>query len=290
MNSWLDKVEYPFVPRYFEVNAGRLHYVDEGSGDHALLMVHGNPSWSFIYRHLIKGLCSEYRCIAVDHIGFGLSDKPEDWSYLPEEHARNLDALMEHLNPKNVTMVVQDWGGPIGLSYALKHPEKIRSLVIMNTWMWPVKGDRHYERFSGLMGGVVGRFLIRRFNFFVKAVMKEAYGDKSKLTKRIHAEYLNALAVPAERKGCWTFPKQIIGSSEWLGQLWEQRNKIADKPALILWGDKDIAFREKELNTWKQLFHNAEVNRYPDVGHYVQEELGSGLCPVIEEFLSKSGE
>jgi len=288
MNGWLDEKEYPFEHHYLELPMGRLHYVDEGEGDQVLVMVHGNPAWSFLYRHLIKGLSSKYRCIAMDHIGFGLSDKPEDWSYLPKAHAENLEALIGHLNLTNFVMVVQDWGGPIGLSYVLKYPDKVTSLVIMNTWMWSAKGDPHFEKFSGFMGSAVGRFLIKRFNFFVRVVMKQAYGDKSKLTKRIHSHYLNALKAPNDRKGCWTFPKQIIGSSEWLESLWEQRSKIADKPALILWGKKDIAFREKELNTWKECLNNAEAKEYEDVGHYVQEELAGEMCPIVDDFLSRN--
>jgi haloalkane dehalogenase len=288
MYEWLDTQEYPFQPHYLELPMSRLHYVDEGSGDQELVMVHGNPSWSFGYRYLIKGLSSRCRCIALDHIGFGLSDKPKNWSFLPEEHGKNLEALSNDLNLSNITMVVQDWGGPIGLSYALKYPEKVKSLVIMNTWMWSMKGDPHYEKFSGFMGGPVGRFLIKRFNFFVRVVMKQAYGDKSKLTKHIHSQYLNALKTPDDRKGCWTLPKQIIESSEWLASLWEQRSKIADKPALILWGKKDIAFRDAELTTWKECFSNREVKEFENIGHYLQEELGSEMCPLIEGLLSRN--
>ena len=133
MYGWPDEKEYPFEHHYLELPMGGLHYVDEGEGDRVLVMVHGDPAWSFLYRHLIKGLSSKYRCIAMDHIGFGLSDKPEDWSYLPKAHAENLEALIGHLNLTNFVMVVQDWGGPIGLSYVLKYPDKVTSLVIMNT-------------------------------------------------------------------------------------------------------------------------------------------------------------
>ncbi len=119
----------------------------------------------------------------------------------------------------------------------------------MNTWMWSVKGDPHFERFSGFMGSFLGRLLIKRLNFFARIVLKQAYGDKSKLTKNIHNHYLNALKLPNDRKGCWTFPKRIIESNQWLAGLWSQRDKIANKPSLILWGKKDIAFRTKKQVT-----------------------------------------
>lgn len=175
------------------------------------------------------------------------------------------------------------------MSYAIISPDKVKRLVIMNTWMWSVKGDPYYERFSKFMGGPVGRFLIKHFNFFVRVVMKKAMGDASKFSAPVHQHYFKALERPEERKGCWTFPKRIIGSSAWLDSLWSQRDKIRDKPTLILWGMKDIAFREQELNRWASLFSNCKVRKYDDAGHFVQEEKGSELCPVIEEFLKSGG-
>lgn len=289
-NAWIDRNEFPFQSRFFNVPAGRLHYIDEGKADHALVMVHGNPTWSFSYRHLIKGLSDKYRCIAPDHIGFGLSDKPQDWDYLPESHAGNLKQLLDGLDLRSATMVVQDWGGPTGLSYALENPDKVTSVVIMNTWLWPVQGDPHYERFSGFMGGFVGQFLIKRFNFFVRVVMKKAYGDRSKLTKSIHSHYIKALDTPQDRKGCAVFPKRIIGSSPWLADLWSQKEKLKSKQALILWGKKDIAFRDKELSVWKNSFDHVEVHEFDRVGHFVQEELGPALCPLIDGFIDRAKE
>ena len=284
---WLDRTEYPFDSHFIDLPAGRMHYVDEGQSNHAIVMVHGNPTWSFVYRHLIKGLSRHYRCIAPDHIGFGLSDKPSGFDYLPESHAENLKYLLNELNLESVTLVVQDWGGPTGLSYAVEYPEKIKSIVIMNTWCWSVKGNKHFERFSGYMGSALGRFLIKRMNLFVRFVMKQAYGDKSKLTKNIHRHYLKALGSPQDREGCSVFPKRIIGSSEWLASLWEQRDKFSSKPAIILWGKKDIAFRQNELDVWKDTLSNATVHEFANVGHYVQEELGPALCPFINEFAGK---
>lgn len=282
--QWINRDEYPFKSNFLKLDMGRLHYIDEGSGD-PIVMVHGNPTWSFLYRHLIKGLSKKYRCIASDHIGFGLSDKPEAWSYLPEDHANNLKIFIEKLDLRDITLIVQDWGGPIGLSYAISKPDNVKRIIIMNTWMWSVKGDPYYERFSSFMGGAVGRFLIRRFNFFVRVVMKKAMGDKSKLPESIHQHYFKPLENPVERKGCWTFPKQIIASSSWLGSLWLQKGKIKDKPALILWGMKDIAFREQELNRWAELFSDSKIIRFDNVGHFVQEEKGSELCLIIEDFM-----
>ena len=285
MYEWLDKTVYPFRPNYFDLPMGRMHYVDEGSADHAVVMVHGNPAWSFAYRKFIACLSPHYRCIAPDHLGFGLSDKPLAWDYLPEGHAQNLERLLQALDPASITLVVGDWGGPIGLSYAVRFPEKIRSIIITNTWMWPVNGVLHYEMFSRLMGGFIGRFLIKRYNFFVTVLMKKMF--KARMAPSIHRHYIAPLNDPQERKGCWTFPRQIIGSSQWLGKLWHKRQMIADKPAMILWGMQDIAFRDIELAQWKDLFSDAEIHTFEHAGHFVQEEIGENLCPLIIDHLSR---
>ena len=285
MQEWLDKDEYPFQSKYFDLPMGRMHYVDEGASSHAIAMVHGNPAWSYTYRKLIKCLSNKYRCIALDHIGFGLSDKPIEWDYLPENHANNFEKLLDHLDLESITLMVGDWGGPIGLSYALNHPDKIKSIVITNTWMWSVKGILHYEIFSRVMGGIIGRVLIKRHNFFVKVLMKKMF--RAEISSSVHQHYIEPLKKPMDRKGCWIFPKQIIGSSNWLANLWNKRAAIINKPSLIIWGKKDIAFREIELEKWKSLFTDVEVHEYDEVGHFVQEELGDELCPLVEGHLEK---
>jgi haloalkane dehalogenase len=278
---WLDRTEYPFALHTFQVPAGRLNYVDEGQGP-PLVFVHGNPSWSFEFRHVIKQLSATRRCIAVDHLGFGLSDKPADFSYLPVDQAKNFSLFMESLDLHDVTLVVGDWGGPIGLSYALEHPERIRSLVITNTWLWSVKSDWYYQGFSGFMGGPIGRHLIRTRNFFADQVVKACFPDKRALTPLVHRHFLEPLANPADRKGNQVFPKQIIGSSTWLAGLWERRAVLADKRVLLAWGLEDIAFRKKELATWVAAFPRATVLTFAGVGHFVCEERGPELSAAIE--------
>lgn len=269
--KWLDRAEYPFASNYVELPAGKMHYIDEGVGD-PIVMVHGNPGWSFEFRNIIKALSQTHRCIAPDHLGFGLSEKPFDWNYLPENHANNLELFLESLQLENITLVVNDWGGPIGLSYAIKHPEKIKKLVILNTWMWSVEKDPYYQKFSGFMGGGFGRFMIKNFNFFGKVVVKKAVGNKKKLDREIHKHYYKHLATKKDRKGCYVFPKEIIGSSKWLDGLWKQRAIINAIPTTIIWGMKDIAFREQELNCWVEHWNEPKVIKLEEVGHFPQEE------------------
>lgn len=285
--SWINISLYPYQTKSFVVPAGTMRYLDEGQGE-PVVMVHGNPTWSFVYRKLVEGLKGGARCIVPDHIGFGQSDKPYTWSYLPADHAANLANLLDSLSLHDITLVVQDWGGPIGLSYALEHPERVKRLVILNTWMWPVNDDWYYQAFSGFMGGMPGRWLCRHYNFFAKSVVYQAYGDKAKLTPEIHRHYLDALPTGDSRKGSWVFPGQIIGSTEWLTGLWAKRERIASKPALIAWGMKDIAFREKELGRWQSLFPNAQVTRFAGAGHYVQDEEGEAIAPLMRAFMGST--
>jgi len=285
--EWLDRQEYPFSPHFFHTPAGLMHYADEGTGE-PIVFVHGNPAWSFEFRKLIKEFSLTNRCIAPDMIGFGLSDKPAGWSYLPEEQAKNFHHFLQSLHLDNITMVVGDWGGPVGLSYAIHHPEKIKNIVITNTWLWSVRSDWYFLAFSSFMGGPVGRWLIRSRNFFADTILRSAYGDRSRLTPKIHAQYLMPLALPEERKGNWVLPGQIIGSSDWLQSLWEKRDVLQEKNLLIAWGMKDIAFREKELRTWIDAFPRARVVRFRDAGHLVPEEKPNELIEEIKKLTGVS--
>lgn len=282
--GWIDRSEYPFQSHFIDLPAGRMHYVDEGQGE-TLLMVHGTPTWSFLYRQLIKALSPDYRVVAPDHFGFGLSEKPVGWSYLPRDHAQNLASLIERLDLKEFTLVVHDFGGPIGLSYAIQRPENVRRLVLMNTFMWSLKGDPAFETPGKLFNNPLGRFAYKNLNFSAEVMVRSAWGDKKTLTPQIHRHYTRALPTPGDRQGTWVFLQQLIGSSDWYQSLWERRAAIQDKPALILWGMKDIAFKQKELERWEALFPQARVVRFPEVGHFLQDEAGPEVAAHLRRFL-----
>ena len=283
--DWIARSEYPFAPHYLEVDGGRMHYVDQGQG-HPIVFVHGTPTWSFLYRHLIKELSKSYRCIAPDHIGFGLSDKPADWAYRPEDHARNLRTLIEHLGLHDITLVVHDFGGPIGLSYAVEQQENVSRIVLFNTWMWSLRGDARVERVSRVVSGGLGKFLYMRLNFSPRVLFKAAMGDKTKLAKTIHRHYIDVFPSARERTGPWMLARALLGSSDWYNNLWQQRARIADKPTLILWGMKDPTFGERDLHHWQELFTNAQTITFLGAGHFVQEEEEPGT--VVHSFLESS--
>ncbi len=279
---WVDPVRFPFASRGFQTDAGRMHFVDEGQGP-PIVMLHGNPTWSFLYRHLIGALAPNYRCIAPDYIGFGLSDKPADWSYRPPEHAAHVEALITQLGLEDITLVVHDWGGPIGLAYATRHPENVRRLIVTNTWMGPLDGDPWITLFSRLLGGSVGRVLIERFNAFARVVLPLAFADRRRLDPMAFRHYLKPLAY-GSRTGSWVFPRALLGETDWLRALAARREQLAGIPALIAWGLRDPAFRPPYLRPWQALFPDATVHRLP-VGHYVAEEAGPDLVPLVRDFL-----
>jgi haloalkane dehalogenase len=288
--GWVDREAYPFESRCVGLSAGAVHYVDEGPREGpTLVFLHGNPTWSFLYRHLIRGLQAEYRCVALDHLGFGLSEHPDPaaFSYRPSDHAAVFESFVAELGLTDLVLVVHDWGGPIGLSYAADHPENVRGLVVMNTWCWPAE-DLPTRAFSWALGGPVGRWACERFDAFTRVVMPAAYADRSKLTPDIHAQYRRPHP-PGRRTGTWVFPRAIVGERAWLEGLWHRVELLEDHPALLMWGMEDPAFGEQSLRTFELLFRNAETVEFDGVGHYLQEEAGKDLVEPVRAFVSRLG-
>ena len=173
---------------------------------------------------------------------------------------------------------MNDWGGPIGLSYALDNPGKIRHLVITNTWMWSAADDLYYRFFSGFAGGPLGRFLIRNFNFFGRVIIRKCFADLKNFNPAIYRH----LETANDRKGCWTFPKQIIASSGWLDSLWRRKKKLLGIPATVIWGTRDIAFREKEFRIWDEALPDKKVIKLENAGHYPHEEAAETVIEAIK--------
>ena len=280
--AWLDTRAYPFAPRAVEIDGARVHYVDEGDGP-PVLLVHGLPTWSFVWRHLIAGLRDRYRCVALDLPGFGLSDKPEGDAYRPADQARRLAAFVEALRLKDFTLVVHDFGGPIGLSLALDRPDAVRSLVLFNTWMWSLAAEPRYARAGRLLASRPGRFLYERFGVSLNVVWRHAVRDR-RYTRAVHRQYAAPLAEPAARHATWIYARELIGSSDWYDALWARRERLTRIPALLVWGGKDPAFGTL-LPRWRALLPNAEVLELADVGHAPQETRGPEVVPVVCRFL-----
>jgi pimeloyl-ACP methyl ester carboxylesterase len=284
---------YPFSSHYLETRGLRLHYLDEGPRDAPpVLMLHGNPTWSFYYRNLVLALRDRYRCIVPDHIGCGLSDKPGDAVYDYRLHSRieDLEALLTQLDLQQpLTLVVHDWGGMIGFAWATRNPQHVAQTVILNTAAFPLPRDKKMPPALSLVRNTaLGAYLVRRFNAFSAIAARVAF--KKPVPRAVRQGYTLPYDSPANRIATLRFVQDIpLRDSDpgfdILLNTAEHLHLLADKPCLIAWGEKDFVFDAPFLNTWLEYYPGAIVHRYPDCGHYVLEDGGPALIDTIVDFI-----
>jgi len=268
---------------------GEMHYVDEGTGP-PILFVHGTPTNSYEYRHLIAALSKRFRCIAPDHLGFGESSRPRAFAYTPEAHARVLKEFVERLDLKDLTLVVHDFGGPIGLPLVAGRGElgvgSVKQVVILNSWAWPLDDDPKMARGARLIGGAIGRFLYRYANASLRLIMPSAYGDRKKLTKEIHRRYLDVFRDRDARVlVLHALAKSLLGSRSHYQSLLDRLERLRAMRVLIVWGMKDSAFQPYQLARWRRLLPEAQVETIESAGHWPHEEEPARVVAAIERFL-----
>ena len=290
---------YPFTSRYLELPAGRLHYVDEmdATGDGAgtsvpVVAVHGNPSWSFYYRRLIERMRRRCRVVALDHLGCGLSDKPTDdrYDYTLTRRVHDLDRLLDHLALERVSLVVHDWGGMIGLSWAVRNVERVHRLVVLNTAAFPLPSGRTFPRVLTL-ARVPGlsALLVRGLGLFNRGANRWCV-KRAPMSKATASGYLAPYRSWHSRRAVHRFVQDIpLGPRDrsW-SMVQETANglaALADKPMLIGWGLLDFVFDRAFLAEWQRRFPAADSIVLPDAGHYVLEDAAEELLPAIESFL-----
>ncbi len=294
--AWLDRAAYPFKNRWLELPGGRrIHYIDEGQGE-TLLFVHGTPTWSFEWRHLIRGLSGQFRCVAPDLLGMGLSDRPRDFAYTPEAHAQALSEFVRRLSAPSqdpdvrplsdrFTLVLHDFGGPIGLPLLFEAPARVNGVVLINTWAWSFADDRVMARRARMAGGAFGRFLYRWLNAPLKILTPSVFADRKKLTPEIHAQYLSVFPDRDSRgQVLWSFARALLGSSAFYDRLWRQVGTLGQKPVLIVWGTKDNAFRPYLLERWRSALPSARVLELP-AGHWPHEEEPEPIIFAMRDFV-----
>ncbi len=279
--QWLDEKLYPFQSRFVEIEGNRIHYVDEGRGP-TLLLLHGNPTWSFLYRHIIRGLSRQFRCVAVDYPGFGLSSARPGYSFKPREHSAVLERFVLALDLDEIGLMVQDWGGPIGLGFAGRHPDRIRALLICNTWAWPAQGTKNLEWFSKIVGSPIGRLLILNFNAFVNMLLPS--GVSRRLSPAEMRAYRGPFPTRISRLPTAIFPSEILHSREYLAEVESNLGRLRHKPTLFLWGDRDSAFRDAERERFELIFPNHRTCTLKGAKHFVQEEAPERICQEVIAF------
>ena len=281
---------YPFTSLYFDLNPYKLHYLDEGEGE-VLLFLHGNPTWSFYYRSLIQNFQGRYRCVAPDHIGCGFSDKPQDYSYTLTTHIDNLEKLVDFLGLKNITLMVHDWGGAIGMGLAVRKPELIKRLVLFNTASF-LSMDIPL-RIGLCRMPLLGTILIRYLNLFVRGVLRFGLKRQKRLTQNIRAGYLAPYDTFENRIANLKFVQDIpmeqaVPSYSVIQYIERNLKQFDGYPILIIWGSEDFCFNVKFLNKWREIFPSAEVREVCNAGHLVVEDASDEIIPWIEGFLRKN--
>ncbi len=280
---WLDKSEYPFKSNFFLINNQQLHYIDEGEGD-TLLFVHGTPSWSFDFRNIIKDLKVNYRCIAIDHIGFGLSDKPKNYDYSILNHSLTLQNFIFEKQLKNITMVVHDFGGPIGLNFAIQNPDLVKNIIVLNSWLWSSKTDPEFIKLSKILRSPLLPLLYRYFNFSPRFILPKSFGDR-KLSKKILLQYTQPFANKTQREGAVAFAKSLLNDQDWFEELWNKRLTIISKPVLFIWGLKDPVIKPHNLTKFQSGFTNSTTVTIETSGHFPQEEDPEKVIESMRCFL-----
>jgi cis-3-alkyl-4-acyloxetan-2-one decarboxylase len=280
---------YPFQSHEAMIDGHRYHYLDEGDGP-VLLMVHGNPTWSFYWRKLTLALRDRFRIVAVDHIGCGLSDKPPAiaYSYRLAQRVADLGQLIEKLDLRRITLVAHDWGGAIGMGAAVAAPERFANFVLMNTAAfrmphcpWPI----HLCHLPGF-----GPLAVQGLNLFVRAALRTTVCKRERMTPAVRAGYMAPYDSWANRVAVLGFVLDIPlspkhPSYETLTRIEQGLAQFRDHPMCFIWGMRDWCFTPQFLDRFLEFFPTAEVHRLPDASHYVVEDAHERIAPLIEDFV-----
>jgi len=278
--AWLDREAYPFTPRRVE----SLSVVDEGAGP-PVIFSHGTPTWSFEWRHLIKGLSATHRCIAPDHLGFGLSLRPLDADYSPEAHAGRFGRLIDQLDLDRYSLVVHDFGGPIALDSALANPGRIERLVVFNSIAWPFVDDPKMKKVAGWAGGSMFKWAYRNLNMSF-LIARSAWG-RAPRPSAMWSQYKAPFPDRESReKVLWALAKSLGGSTPFFQTLWDRRARLEKTPIHFIWGMADSAFSPAVLQRFRDAWPHASVTELAKAGHWPHEEEPQRCLDELRAFLS----
>ncbi|MBI4240349.1 MAG: alpha/beta fold hydrolase [Candidatus Rokubacteria bacterium] len=283
---------FPFRSKFHVVDGVRLAYVEQGKGEPVVLL-HGNPTWGYLYRKFIPPLAKRSRVIVPDHMGFGCSDKPLDPSlYRLARHIANLESLLLRLDVRNATLVMQDWGGPIGLGVATRNPDRVKRLVILNTWAWVIPaGTRVHPLLEQFRTPGLGEALVQGLNLFVEGFLPAGIAKKERVTQALMRAYRDPFPDWNSRVGILAFPRDIVvgddhPSARAMSEI-QQKLPTLEVPVLLIWAMKDHAFPKGMIELWQKIYPHAELRTLADAGHYLQEDEPEVIVGLIQDFLQR---
>ncbi len=280
---------YPFESRYATIDGHRYHYLDEGRGE-TLLLVHGNPTWSFYWRNLILALRDRYRLVVVDHLGCGLSDKPAGYNYCLAQHVANLGQLIDALDLRSVTLMAHDWGGAIGLGAALERQQRFARFILFNTAAF--RSRRIPWRIRVCRTPLLGKLAVQGLNAFARAALVMAVEHRDRMTPAVKAGLLAPYDSWSHREAIYRFVQDIPMSraaKSWntLETIERRLPELAAKPWMLIWGMRDWCFTPYFLERFADFFPNAQIHRLADAGHYVVEDAHERIAPLVADFLTR---
>lgn len=280
----IDQRVFDVEQRFATLPSGaRIHYVDEGVGP-TLLFLHGNPAWLFQWHDLIGGLRDSYRCVALDYPGFGLSSAAPGFGFSPGEQSHLVEEFVAHLELRDVTLVMQDWGGPIGFGFAGRRPDLVRAVVLGNTWAWPTPTREPRGIFSKVVGGPIGEFLQMNFNAFARVTLAD--GIVRDLPADIRETYLRPFRTIDGRRVAAYYPGQITAATDFFRKVEAGLARLVTRPALVFWGMRDGGFPRSDLERFTQVFPNHWVVELSDADHFFFEDAAEQTVGEMRAFLA----
>ena len=284
---------FPFAPHYYAIEGFNMHYVDEGKGE-PIVILHGDPTWGYLYRAFIGPLSQDHRCIVPDHMGMGKSEVPQDRSlYTLHQHIENLEALLLHLDLHDTTLVLHDWGGPVGLGFATRHPERIKRLIILNTWAFAPWPTAPLPRLVEIIRSPKGEnFVLKRNGYLEPALIGTTYHPEE-LTQTVMDAYRAPFPTPESRIAmlCWSrdipVQKTDVSYAE-MKRIEQGLSLFKQTPTMLIWGMQDLVLTPSVLSLWQKIYPHAIIHEIDDASHFLQEDEPERIVDYIREFLVKS--
>ena len=282
---------FPFAPHHLQLGQFQMHYVDEGAGD-PLVLLHGDPTWGYLYRSFIPSLSTRARCIVPDHMGMGKSGVPAaPYPYRLQHHIANLERLLLSLDLRDITLILHDWGGPVGLGFAVRHAPRIKRLVLMNTWAFAQWPGGPLPRLLQIIRSPRGEAFVLEKNGYVRPALLGTTAHPDHLTATVLEAYLAPFPTPESRRAllCWSRDIPIAAGDPSYAEMQQIENGLSQFkaiPVLLVWGMQDPVLSPTVLHMWQTIYPHAVTCEIDEASHFLQEDAPDRVLEAVELFLT----